>query len=96
MEISRRQSLATMGATLAATGFYPARAAQTRPKIRLVALDVGGTIIEDHGEVPAALQAAFEARGITVESKEIAEWPSARWCVILSSSGRSPARTAAR
>lgn len=76
MEISRRQSLAAMGATLAATGLHTARAAE-KPRIRLVALDVGGTIIEDHGEVPTAIQAAFKARGITVESKEIAEWRGA-------------------
>ena len=43
-------------------------------RIRLIVLDVGGTIIQDHGDVPDALQAAFAKRGIQVALDEIARW----------------------
>jgi phosphonatase-like hydrolase len=42
-----------------------------------VALDVGGTIIADHREVPAAMQAAFARMGIAVSASEIAVWRGA-------------------
>jgi phosphonatase-like hydrolase len=78
MALSRRQSLKAIGGTAAAAAFTPARAGQKRQApIRLIALDVGGTIIPDHGEVPTAMQAAFATRGLTVSASEIAVWRGA-------------------
>ncbi len=45
--------------------------------VRLVVLDVGGTIVEERGDVPAALIAALGKRGITVSAAEINEWRGA-------------------
>jgi phosphonatase-like hydrolase len=42
-------------------------------KIRLIVFDVGGTIIQDRGDVPEAFQGAFAKRGITVTPEEIAK-----------------------
>ena len=62
----------------AATAAAPAHAAAaTRTAIRLVALDVGGTLIEDHGEVPSCMQAALGAKGIAASLAEINDWRGA-------------------
>lgn len=45
--------------------------------IRLVVLDVGGTIVEERGDVPAALAGALGKRGITVSPAEINQWRGA-------------------
>ena len=42
-------------------------------KIRLVVFDVGGTIIQDRGDVPEAFTGAFAKRGITITPEEIAK-----------------------
>jgi phosphonatase-like hydrolase len=42
-------------------------------KIRLVIFDVGGTIIEDHGEVVASFSAALAANGLPANDSEIKE-----------------------
>src|ERR1700686_1949725 len=42
-------------------------------KIRLVIFDIGGTIIEDHGEVVASFCAALAANGVTASEAEIRE-----------------------
>ena len=76
MELSRRQSLKALAAT-AATQFTQPAAFAAAPTIRLVVLDVGGTIIQDRGDVPDALQGAFAKRGITVTAEEIALWRGA-------------------
>ena len=41
------------------------------PAIRLVVLDVGGTIIEDRGDVPAALRGAMANHGVRSNLEEI-------------------------
>ncbi len=74
--ISRRQSLAALGAG-AVLPIAGARAATAPPKIRLVILDVGGTLIQDHGEVPEAMMGAFATGGVTVTAAEIADWRGA-------------------
>jgi phosphonatase-like hydrolase len=76
MKLSRRQSLKALAAT-AATPFTQPAAFAAAPAIRLVMLDVGGTIIQDRGDVPDALQGAFAKRGITVTAEEIAQWRGA-------------------
>ena len=45
--------------------------------IRLVVLDVGGTIVEERGDVPEALVGAFGKQGITVSLAEINQWRGA-------------------
>jgi phosphonatase-like hydrolase len=54
-------------------------AAQGAPpgKIKLVILDIGGTLIEDHGEVPTALMSALSHHGIPASAPEIANWRGA-------------------
>jgi phosphonatase-like hydrolase len=75
MRISRRQSLAGLAAAIAAPSFV--RAQPSPPRIRLVVLDVGGTLIEDHGEVPDSMRAAFLGGGVDVSLAEIGEWRGA-------------------
>jgi phosphonatase-like hydrolase len=45
--------------------------------LRLVVLDIGGTIVEERGDVPEALRSAFGKRGITVSPAEIDQWRGA-------------------
>jgi phosphonatase-like hydrolase len=75
--VSRRNSLLT----LAAASVFPATARAAAPApvkpIRLVVLDVGGTLIEDHGEVPEAMHNALTRRGVAVSFAEIGEWRGA-------------------
>ena len=78
MQFSRRHSLKA----LAAAAILPAaaRAATVKPAakpIRLVVLDVGGTLIEDHGEVPNAMHDALTKKGVPVSFAEIGEWRGA-------------------
>src|SRR5271156_2535006 len=83
MGISRRQSLAGLaaGAALAA----PVRAADDdddddhipKARIKLIVLDIGGTLIQDHGEVPEAMRGAFSRHGLAVTPAEFSEWRGA-------------------
>ena len=58
LSVSRRQSLRRLA--IAGTVPWSALAADRKPPaIRLVILDVGGTIIEDRGDVPEALIGAM-------------------------------------
>ena len=77
MNLSRRQSLKTLAVTAACQSAPRTAFAAPSPKIRLIVLDVGGTIIEDHGDVPDALQSAFSKHGVTVTPDEIAQWRGA-------------------
>jgi len=45
--------------------------------LALVVLDIGGTLIADHGEVPDAMLGAFARHGITVTPLEFSEWRGA-------------------
>jgi phosphonatase-like hydrolase len=45
--------------------------------LKLVILDIGGTLIADHGEVPDAMLGAFSRHGITVTPQEFSEWRGA-------------------
>src|SRR5256885_9442582 len=42
-------------------------------KVRLIIFDIGGTIIEDHGEVVASFGAALAANGVAASETEIKE-----------------------
>lgn len=78
MTVSRRQALkhATVAAVLAQGMIAPAAVAQPR-RIRLVILDIGGTIIEDHGEVPNAMHDALARHRVDVSFAEIGDWRGA-------------------
>jgi phosphonatase-like hydrolase len=83
LRISRRLSLAALAAGLSAGG-APAQVPTEQDegegpviKIRLIVSDVGGTLIQDHGEVPAAMLGAFSRHGMTVTAAEFSEWRGA-------------------
>lgn len=76
MAISRRQTI-RLAAAAAAFGTAMPASAQEKPKIRLVILDIGGTIIEDHGEVPNAMHDALARHGVVASFAEIGEWRGA-------------------
>jgi len=46
-------------------------------RIRLVALDVGGTILQDHGDIVGALRNSMARRDITVSAADIGPWRGA-------------------
>jgi phosphonatase-like hydrolase len=71
LNISRRQSLKGVAA---AAAISPAALAARRipgPAIRLVVLDVGGTIVEDRGNVPETLRSALGHHGVQSTPEEI-------------------------
>src|ERR1041384_8452273 len=77
MSFSRRQSLGAVPAA-AAFGWAPRNArAAAAPPIRLVVLDVGGTILEDRGDVPEELRKALANHGVSVSAAEIVPWRGA-------------------
>lgn len=45
--------------------------------LKMVILDIGGTLIADHGEVPDAMLGAFSRHGIAVTPAEFSEWRGA-------------------
>lgn len=73
MKISRRDSIQVLASAAAI------RRAEARPDrpIRLIVLDVGGTLIAERGDVPETLRLAFANHGLTVTAGEIAEWRGA-------------------
>jgi phosphonatase-like hydrolase len=71
LNISRRQSLKGVAA---AAAISPAALAARRvpgPAIRLVVLDVGGTIVEDRGNVPETLRSSLAHHGVQSTPEEI-------------------------
>jgi phosphonatase-like hydrolase len=73
--ISRRQSIRTLAAAMN-IGVFVASAnpgGRKEPAIRLIVLDVGGTIVEERGDVPKALRQAFANHGLNVTPAEIGE-----------------------
>src|SRR5215471_10934463 len=71
VNISRRQSLKGFVAAAASQSFDLAARHRRAPAIRLVVLDVGGTIVEDRGDVPEALRSALGRHGIDSTTEEI-------------------------
>ena len=76
MRISRRQSFKQFAAA-ASIPAIGAAAADPQPPIKLVVLDVGGTIIEDRGDVPEELRKALANHGVGSTPAEIAKWRGA-------------------
>ena len=74
LKLSRRHSLKAL-AVAAVAG--PSALGAEPPKIRLVALDVGGTILQDHGDIVEALRNSMGRREIVVSAAEIAPWRGA-------------------
>src|SRR6185312_8972277 len=87
MTLTRRRSFLGFPAVLPALAALTGRAAaQPAAKdddddppmtSKLVVLDIGGTLIADHGEVPAAMLGAFSRHGVTVTPAEFSEWRGA-------------------
>lgn len=71
MSISRRQSLKRFAAAAAIAPLAEAARHSRAPAIRLIVLDVGGTIIEERGDVPSALRSALAHHGIDSTPEEI-------------------------
>jgi phosphonatase-like hydrolase len=85
MRLTRRRSLLGFPAVLPALAALTG-SARAQPKdddddppmtIKLVVLDIGGTLIADHGEVPDAMLGAFSRHGVTVTPQEFSEWRGA-------------------
>ncbi len=81
---SRRHSLslipalAGLASSAAAQPAAPADDDDDPPMpLKLVVLDIGGTLIGDHGEVPDAMLGAFARHGMTVSPQEFSEWRGA-------------------
>jgi phosphonatase-like hydrolase len=47
------------------------------PSVKLVVLDIGGTLIQDHNEVPTAMISALTHKKIPVTAAEISDWRGA-------------------
>ena len=81
MRLSRRRSLSLLPALmapLAGGGASAQPTGSTSPlSLKLVVLDIGGTLIGDHGEVPDAMLGAFARKGITVTPQEFSGWRGA-------------------
>ncbi|MEO8127564.1 MAG: HAD family hydrolase [Bryobacteraceae bacterium] len=77
MKISRRQSLQHLvaAAAIPSTGFGAGTSAP--PPIRLVILDIGGTIIADRGNVPELLRRSLSHHGVASTPEEISHWRGA-------------------
>ena len=90
LRVSRRSFLGRIAAAVATpaaapvvtraasqAGITSARSAEKERKTRLIVLDVGGTIIQDQGDVVRTLIGAMREHGITVSAEEIAPWRGA-------------------
>ena len=73
VKLSRRNSLKALTAALA----LPTSSRAADAAIQLVVLDVGGTLIEDRGDVVATLQSTMAKRGIVVSAPDIGPWRGA-------------------
>ncbi len=71
LSVSRRQSLKRFAIAATVPWNAPAAPPKPPPAIRLVVLDVGGTMIEDRGDVPEALRSAMAHHGIRSNREEI-------------------------
>jgi phosphonatase-like hydrolase len=80
MRLSRRSSFAAItGSVLASSAAADPSDDDDDPPmpLKLIVLDIGGTLIADHGEVPDAMLGAFARHGITVTPQEFSEWRGA-------------------
>jgi phosphonatase-like hydrolase len=61
----------------AAAASASTRRDRNSPGIRLIVLDVGGTIVEDRGDVPETFRSAMADHGVTATPAEISQWRGA-------------------
>jgi phosphonatase-like hydrolase len=73
VKLSRRHSLQALTAAVA----MPSIASAPAHSFRLIVLDVGGTILQDRGDVVDALRSAMARRDIAVSAAEIGPWRGA-------------------
>ena len=76
VNISRRQSLKQAAAATAIPSLLFGQR-QEAAAIKLIVFDVGGTIIEDRGDVPALLRQSLSHHGVDSTPAEIAKWRGA-------------------
>lgn len=69
--LSRRQSLKGLAAAVGIPAAALPAPPKTGPAIRLVVLDVGGTIVQDRGDIPEALRSALGHHGVASTAAEI-------------------------
>lgn len=72
MSLSRRESLRRLASAAALSSAARASRRAPAPPLRLVILDVGGTIIEDRGDIPELLRAALSHHRVASTAAEIA------------------------
>lgn len=77
MRLSRRQSLTRVIAATSIPSVVLGARRNSPPPIRLVILDIGGTIIEDRGNVPELLRRSLAHHGIDSTPEEISRWRGA-------------------
>ena len=77
MKVSRRQCFRRLAAAATIPAIGAAAGSDAAPAIKLVVLDVGGTIIEDRGDVPEELRKALAHHGVGSTPAEIAKWRGA-------------------
>jgi phosphonatase-like hydrolase len=77
LKLSRRRSLKALAAAAAFVSGSPASAQTQSHGFRLIALDVGGTILQDHGDVVDSLRNAMARREIVVSAADICPWRGA-------------------
>ena len=79
MRLSRRGTFSAIAGSMLAGSAAAQAADDDEPAmpLKLVVLDIGGTLIADHGEVPDAMLGAFARQGITVTPQEFSEWRGA-------------------
>ena len=74
---SRRQSLQGVAAAAILTPTAWAARHSSLPAVRLVVLDIGGTIIEDRGDIPETMRSALARHGVASTPDEISKWRGA-------------------
>jgi phosphonatase-like hydrolase len=75
---SRRRALpAIAGSVLAGSAAAQPIAPAGAPALKLVVLDIGGTLIADNGEVATAMTGALTRHGIAVDADELNQWRGA-------------------
>ena len=77
MRLSRRQSLKRVMAAASIPPVALSARHNSPTPVRLVVLDVGGTIIEDRGNVPEVLRRSLAHHGIESTPEEINRWRGA-------------------
>src|SRR5215469_1336785 len=79
MRFSRRGTFSAIAGSMLAGSAAAQAADDDEPAmpLKLVVLDIGGTLIADHGEVPDSMLGALARQGIVVTPQEFSEWRGA-------------------